>query len=118
MRAINKLLEMAADAVSLPKWRWSDNGEWIITPYNPHGFNRRSGDFRIWNPLENSDDALDLAAALNISIIFDTETELTETHYGDEDNWVYEMWEKDKAAATRLAITRAAAMIWETKCKT
>ena len=61
-----------------------------------------------WNPLELSDDALDLAISLGLQI----DTRAPETHvFGAAEGRIDEHHRKDPYAATRRAIVRAAAAI-------
>ena len=103
MSTDRELLEMAAKAAGVVVVRWNDG----LEPYSSGlGFIIYSG--RLWNPLTNDGDALLLAVKLHIDLKFydghvvaGFDGGLIGTgriYYGD-----------DPAAATRLAIVRAAA---------
>jgi hypothetical protein len=63
-----------------------------------------------WNPVDDDGDALRLAVKLNFVIDADNDSKVTEVYYDCcRDLCKYERWDGDKAAATRLAIVRAAA---------
>jgi hypothetical protein len=97
-----ELLEMAAKAAGIEL-------EWSIDPT----MSPRTKDTRIWNPIKYSGDALGLAVKLRLDIrINDYDTlcygrNITEGEPAAETHSEFD----DPYAATRLAITRAAAEI-------
>jgi hypothetical protein len=98
-----ELLELAAKAAEI-KIRWSadslgnQTGPWI--------FNSR------WNPLTDDGDALRLAVKLEIAINpFAGKTVVAHTESGRLGHEKWDYWDGDPYAATRRAITRAAAEI-------
>ena len=101
-------LDLAAKAAGFPKeWRGSIK---IQTDHGP----------RWWVPRDDDGDALRLAVKLNLDIMFDVDQGgafvSVGSWFGDEDegSWCKEYLHKDAAAATRLAIVRAAAEIGKT----
>lgn len=67
---------------------------------------------KYWNPLANDDDAFRLALSLNMSIDIDEHESSTYVYAGSVSrSYAWELWRDDKAAATRLAIVRAAAAL-------
>jgi hypothetical protein len=103
------LLEQAARAVGLKYHAFTND------PFIGYGLNIGDLETPIWNPLTDDADALRLSVKLHISV-FNNETtswaawgknqivQAEENHFGD-----------DPYAATRRAITRAAAEIGKTK---
>ena len=82
-----------------------------ITPTHDHIYTRTLGKW--WSPLVVDGDALRLALALDISLIFDPLEQRTIAEYGDGDRCI-QYWDglvSGKPEATRRAITRAAAEI-------
>lgn len=69
----------------------------------------------VWNPRDDSGDALRLAVRLRLDVLFhETEVEVVATHDGDHHNvcpWAIEPLGTDADAATRLAILRCAAEV-------
>ena len=115
------LMKLAAKAAGI-KLHWCtyhnqtdpNDGYWAI-PRDPP-FNRRVTDGGImWNPLTDDGDALRLASKLRIGI-GDRETTVTAFHKQSMSIgrvYIEEYDVRDKAAATRRAIVRAAAAIGE-----
>lgn len=105
------LLELAAKAAGY-RIVFSECGECLILGPSDNGIERYD---RIWSPLSDDGDALRLASARGIDIIFDDECQRTEAHYGVDEygssTWPHEDWATDKDSATRRAIVRAAAKI-------
>ena len=112
MKTDRELLELAAKAAkmntrefatdSITRWHW-----------------REDGTHTAWNPLTDDGDALRLAVKLNLSILPDAETETIRTVEaiantgGEFEPFGIVKIENDQCAATRRAITRAAAAIGE-----
>jgi hypothetical protein len=67
-----------------------------------------------WNPLEDDGDALRLAVKLKLCFGPNFEGDLA-VCFGDDGRNITEAYESDPYAATRRAITRAAAEIGKTK---
>jgi hypothetical protein len=67
----------------------------------------------LWNPLTDDGDALRLAVKLNIDVFGTSDFRVCEW----DDGVVTEQSNNDPYAATRRAITRAAAEIGKTKCE-
>lgn len=106
-----ELLELAAKAAGLKPGSWHDG-------WNDEG--RETGDY--WNPLTDDGDALRLAVKLGMDVLFDAESvEVISTQHGRMDDgemiapWAWEHLRTDPYAATRRAITRAAAEIGRSK---
>jgi hypothetical protein len=104
-----ELLELAAKAAKIDWFRNTVNGLW-----NKEG--------EIWNPLTDDGDALRLAVVLGMDVCVDTKHEEHSTHVicfsNDYDPAIADEMEShnnDPYAATRRAITRAAAAIGKTK---
>jgi hypothetical protein len=100
-----ELLELAAKAAKIDWFRNTVSGLW-----------NKEGD--IWNPLTDDGDALRLAVKLGISPVFlysklesSFERGISARHMEID----CEQWGDDLNAATRRAITRAAAEIGKTK---
>lgn len=109
-----ELLELAAKAVGL-RIKFSDAGD----PWLQNGINTR-----IWNPLVDSCDALELAVNLGISItpypvyqengrhsVVVKQRRGTDTLRHKNPTEIVEQYDDNKLAATRLAIVRCAAEI-------
>ena len=99
-----KLLEQAAKAAGIT-WHGdgSDNSDMIVMmPFT-----------RVWNPLENGGDALNLVVRLGLSI--DTDRGESSVFEHDLDISCNEPHGSDADAATRRAIVRAAAEIGRNK---
>ena len=100
-----ELLELAAKAAGI-KLRWWDNGRNGFRVCNDTG----SVCKRLhWNPIEDDRDALRLAVKLGINVAPGTATNRFSVAHGCSQ--VLEERKPDKYAATRRAITRAAAEI-------
>jgi hypothetical protein len=68
-----------------------------------------------WNPLTDDGDALRLAVKLDMSVDVDFYESSSYAYASDSPRvWAVEVWRDDKCAATRRAITRAAAEIGKT----
>ena len=112
MTANRELLELAAKAAGMELDREGTaeaDGKFAVLP-----------DYRLWNPLTDDGDALRLAAALKMDIVYRDDG----VGAGDIDEGAGEgaMWgarhEAEPAAAYRRAIVRAAAAIGEQTCRT
>jgi hypothetical protein len=103
-----ELLELAAKAIGLPECGWMGPAFMYV----------KDNTFTDWNPLENDGDALRLAVKLKISVLRDFDRVIA--CYGDDEHefeteFLYEKpTPTDPYAATRRAITRAAAEIGKT----
>lgn len=92
-----------------------------LTPYDDTDmFVDAKGDVVTFAPREDDGDALRLAVALNIDVQFNTDDDEQTTSAiapspeapGSGEGWSFtEGWRGDKGAATRRAVTRAAAEI-------
>ena len=118
-----ELLELAAKAAGLEVAIIHD---FMCIPRESLSQHRREGDWMIWDPLENDCDALRLAVQCGIEIsTVDDEPGADGRYcracagYTTEDNprvhYVFEDHRGDLFAATRRAITHAAAEIGSTK---
>jgi hypothetical protein len=100
-----ELLELAAKAAGLPECGWMGPAFMYV----------RDNTFTDWNPLTDDGDALRLAVKLKISVLQEFDRVIA-CYGGDEHEFETEfLYEKptptDLYAATRRAITRAAAEI-------
>ena len=105
-----ELLELAAKAAG---YEYAKHGGYIVVDGIPGN----------WNPLTDDGDALRLAVALRIDLLFTSEdVEAVATQYARQEDgellspWACESWTlkpQDIYAATRRAIVRAAAEIGE-----
>ncbi len=106
MKTDKELLELAAKAAGLSVLQPSKDGEDFLKSYDS-----------VWNPLTDEGDALRLAVALKIVFVFDfnLSSGVAFIRAGVElPNLIIEqVYGDDKLAATRRAIVRAAAFIWE-----
>lgn len=106
-----EMLELAAKADGIAGYRYSD-GFGCMAHWNESD----GGWFDaccLWNPLTDDGDALRLAVSLGLIVGVDSEEFQTTVDYTSnyEDRYVIEGHGLDAAAATRRAITRAAAQI-------
>ena len=124
MSTDRKLLEAAAKAAGLAA-EWHEGcselcipSEWVHTPA------RRSGDFRIWNPIADDGDALRLAVKRRFHVCIFSATDGDIKTPGFVEVWqemdtdplhVEYVDDADYEAATRRAIVRAAAAIGAAK---
>lgn len=93
----NELLVMAAKAVGVPVYAIDDDGVWM---------EMGGAEVKLWNPLADDGDALRLAVKLKFDI--DCFATWTIVHRSN----AHDICENgEQPAATRLAITRAAAEI-------
>lgn len=93
-----ELLEMAAKAAGMIPQEFAGNDAFM------------DGVLERWNPLQDDGDALRLAVSLNIHI--SPKSEYVEARYFDGAAWNCFREDREASdAATRLAITRAAAQI-------
>lgn len=114
---MKELIEFAAIAIGLTLVRWNDGNE----PYsNGQGFILE--DNSLWNPLTNSDQALNLCASLKINLEYDdigVEAIATTSMFfhGAECPWRFECFasHESKNAAVRHAIVFVAAKIGKLK---
>lgn len=102
-----ELFESAAKAAGITL-EWWDDGESL----NPGYIVNSENDWVSWDPLSDDGDALRLAVKLGLCV--DVQIPITEVWVcppNDEQELVIERMNGDRLAATRLAITRAAAEI-------
>jgi len=106
-----KLLELAAKAAGLKVW-WGHLhlSNTLFRETAPHSSGLVTG--AEWNPLTDDGDALRLAVKLKLCLgpNFDSDTAVA---FGDDGRNITEDYGADPYAATRRAITRAAAAIGE-----
>ena len=106
-----ELLENAAKAAGLTA-EWHEGCSELCVPSEwGHTPARRSGDFRIWNPIADDGDALRLAVKLGIVI----DVGSVAAHAYKDGPGVVEIYGSDPYSATRRAIVRAAAAIGAAK---
>lgn len=120
------LLQLAAKAAGIAVY-WveyhdqppeGNEGFWAVRNDGPH--NRRSGDGRLWDPLDDNGDAL--ALAVNLRLVVDCDFEVGDrdlaTHccaFDGKTNYAaIEHHRHGPYAATRRAIVRAAAALAHT----
>lgn len=112
-----RLLELAARAVDI-ELVVEDDGEELDACIYERG-NKRPQGLRPWNPLEDDARALQLAVALDIELRFHVAASVPSVSASckgrDELPVPRETWGRDKGAATRRAIVRAAAEIGKIK---
>jgi hypothetical protein len=95
-----ELLELAAKAAGIESLWWTKDGNKL--------FQRNGGEQKPWNPIEDDGDALRLAVKLRLEVsVWDTDTTVLTSD--DEILTLIEPANGDPLAATRRAITRAAA---------
>ena len=102
-----ELLELAAKAIGLPERGWMGPAFMYV----------KDNTFTKWDPLTDDGDALRLAVKLGMQI-----TIILDGDDGDHSpktmvDWATEEHLNDPYAATRRAITRAAAEIGKAKCE-
>jgi len=99
-----EMLEMAAKAAGWDSW------DWLAAPsLNVYD---KKGTHDVINPLTDDGDALRLAVKLDMSVDIDLYETSSYAYGGPAPRpMAWELWKDDKAAATRRAITRAAAEI-------
>jgi hypothetical protein len=103
-----ELLELAAKAIGLPECGWMGPAFMYV----------KDNTFIDWNPLSDDGDAFRLAVKLEIAINpFAGKTVFLHTESGRLGHEKWDCWDDDPYAATRQAITRAAAEIGKAKCK-
>jgi hypothetical protein len=99
-----ELLELAAKAAGIESLWWTKDGNKL--------FQRNGGEQKPWNPIEDDGDALRLAVKLQIIVgRYDNYVNAAPLHDGAKEIVIWSHNEKDPYAATRRAITRAAAEI-------
>lgn len=100
-----ELLELAAKAAGMTE-KWTKDGIYVREQFCEVP----------WNPLKDDGDALRLAAKLNIDLTFYPCPQIAEpwVEAATENNASDELLQSDPYAATRRAITRAAAEIGKT----
>lgn len=109
-----ELLEAAAKAAGIEL-------DWAVPPKSPPWRVTGSGEDRgpaaQWNPLTDDGDALRLAVTLKLQVTPGTynKDEFTAFHAGAGEAHEYRHFQQDEFAATRRAITRAAAAIGANK---
>ena len=103
-----EMLELAAKAVGISGYRYSENF-CCMAHWNESdgGWFDACG---LWDPLRDDGDALRLAVKMGIYVHCRAGSMVTSA-IGDGDEWVIENWSNDPTSATRRAITRAAAQI-------
>jgi len=111
MKTDRELLELAAKAAGITISAWKPNG-WALVKF--HG-GEQSCMVSPWNSLENDGDALRLAVKIGIGVEAHPEWIYTRARYPGKESWedYLEPHNSDPYAATRRAITRAAAAISE-----
>jgi hypothetical protein len=102
-----ELLELAAKAAELPECGWMGPAFMYV----------KDNQFTDWNPLTDDGDALRLAVKLKIQITPGTynKDEFTAFKAAGGEAHEYRCYQQDEFAATRRAITRAAAEIGKAK---
>jgi hypothetical protein len=98
-----ELLELAAKAIGLPECGWMGPAFMYV----------KDNTFTDWNPLTDDGDALRLAVKLKLCFGPNFEGDLA-VCFGNDGRNITEAYEADPYAATRRAITRAAAEIGKT----
>lgn len=103
MKTDRELLELAARAAGINALNYCEEGMQLIA----------AGKLQYWNPLTDDGDALRLAVKLDIGISLSSfYVDAGEhAHYAIAES--FSEHQGDKYAATRCAIVRAAAAIWE-----
>ena len=97
-----ELLELAAKAINLPERGWMGPAFMYV----------KDNTFTDWNPLTDDGDALRLAVKLEIAINpYAGKTVVAHNESGRLGHEKWDCWDDDPYAATRRAITRAAAEI-------
>lgn len=97
------------DVVSI-EWSDEDNGV-LYTHADNQDHNGTDLTF-VWNSLESGEDALRLAVKLMMSVEISEHEASTYAYAGPADRvYAMELWRNDRDAATRRAITRAAAQL-------
>lgn len=102
-----ELLELAAKAAGMP-YKWHCHG--MLMRYEGDQWN---GGPLYWDPRQDDGQALRLAVKLGFLV--DTNGMYARVCFHYEEPLAYEPMNDDRAAATRLAITRAAAEIGKAK---
>jgi hypothetical protein len=100
-----ELLELAAKAIGLPECGWMGPAFMYI----------KDNTFTDWNPLTDDGDALRLAVKLGMQITIILDGDDGDHFPKTMVDWATEEHINDPYAATRRAITRAAAEIGKTK---
>jgi len=95
-----ELIELAAKAAGLPERGWMGPAFMYV----------KDNQFTDWNPLKDDGDAFRLAVKLSLTIIQDKNDKLCAVHWTDVQG-CRSAYKEDPCAATRKAITRAAAEI-------
>jgi hypothetical protein len=102
-----ELLELAAKAADIELWHEDVFTKGLTQKISQSGI-------LCWNPLTDDGDALRLAVKLEIAINpFAGKTVVAHTESGRLGHEKWDCWDDDPYAATRRAITRAAAAIGE-----
>jgi len=103
-----ELLELAAKAAGLPECGWMGPAFMYV----------KDNTFTDWNPLTDDGDALRLAVKLKIAVTYPEDESCVRVWYGSmETEPLCDDLGSDHYAATRRAITRAAAEIGKAKCE-
>jgi hypothetical protein len=105
--ADRELLELAARAIGAVRFEEVEGEQWV---------NLHFADGSVvygWNPLVHSDDTLNLAVSISACVVVDNDMRWCGVHLnGNRGKYdLVEQFENDAAAATRRAVTRAAAEI-------
>jgi hypothetical protein len=104
-----ELLEMAAKAAG-----YVSHGYGELFGGSPCLYLQEADFTGMWAPLTDDGDALRLAVKLDMSVDVDFYESSSYAYASDSPRvWAVEVWRDDKCAATRRAITRAAAAIGE-----
>jgi hypothetical protein len=107
-----ELLELAAKAAGYPRTKWDEHGWFYVCGLEGEWLG--PSDFELWDPLTDDGDALRLAVKLKMQV-----------KQWESNSIAVVVWDKhatedatnDRYAATRRAITRAAAEIGKAKCE-
>lgn len=113
MQSDKELLMLAAKAAGLPVHESTDGTLQArpILALTHYVMGQPYGEYE-WNPLRGDADAFRLAAKLMMSVEISEHEESTYAYAGKVPRvYACEMWRGDKEAATRRAITRAAASL-------
>jgi hypothetical protein len=102
-----ELLELAAKAIGLPECGWMGPAFMYV----------KDNTFTDWNPLTDDGDALRLAVKLGVQITITLDGDDGDHFPKTMVDWATEEHLNDPYAATRRAITRAAAEIGKAKCE-
>ena len=123
MKTDRELLELAAKAAGMTGWRYEGPITGLVKMINPDNPENTGSVGNAWNPLFDDGDALRLAVALRFSVFAGcdwctvrggTKKVKSDTRFKIEEHIGWDEYDRrDRAGATRRAITRAAAAIGE-----